>query len=141
MFDNVHYSIIIATIVIFICMIFVLNSIFYKPLLKFMDERNESIENDEKKVKENSDNILQVDDELKKIHDLTREEVLKIKNEAMLLAKNEKEKSIKNKKEELESKLNSFYDDLSKQRAEFEQELSSHLSDLRECMNNKFRRI
>ncbi len=33
-------------------MIVILNSMLYKPLLKFMDERNDSIKNDENKVKE-----------------------------------------------------------------------------------------
>ncbi|TEY12975.1 F0F1 ATP synthase subunit B', partial [Campylobacter sp. CH185] len=53
MFEDMHTSIMLATMAIFLAMIVILNSMLYKPLLKFMDERNDSIKNDENKVKEN----------------------------------------------------------------------------------------
>ncbi|HEH3680429.1 TPA: F0F1 ATP synthase subunit B', partial [Campylobacter jejuni] len=43
MFEDMHPSIMLATIAIFLAMIVILNSMLYKPLLKFMDERNDSI--------------------------------------------------------------------------------------------------
>lgn len=141
MFNDVHYSIIIATMVIFIFMIFILNSIFYKPLLKFIDERNNSIKNDENKIKENSHDVSEIDFEIKKIRNNTKEEIFKIKNETILVAKEEKDKLIKNKKDKLEQELNLFYEDLNKQKVEFENQLMSYLPDLKNSVKNKFKNI
>lgn len=141
MFNDVHYSIIIATMVIFIFMIFILNSIFYKPLLKFIDERNNSIKNDENKIKENSHDVSEIDFEIKKIRNNTKEEIFKIKNETILAAKEEKNKLIKNKKDKLEQELNLFYEDLNKQKVEFENQLMSYLPDLKNSVKNKFKNI
>lgn len=108
MFEDMHPSIMLATMAIFLAMIVILNSMLYKPLLKFMDERNDSIKNDENKVKENSQEVLGVNDELEAIHINTREEIQKIKQSAIAAAKEEAEQILRSKKEELERKNGQF---------------------------------
>ena len=54
MFNDVQLSTMLATFIIFLAMIIILNSLLYKPLLKFMDDRDESIASDENKVQQNS---------------------------------------------------------------------------------------
>ncbi|WP_139899233.1 FoF1 ATP synthase subunit B' [Campylobacter jejuni] len=138
---NMHPSIMLATIAIFLAMIVILNSMLYKPLLKFMDERNDSIKNDENKVKENSQEVLCVNDELEVIHINTREEIQKIKQSAIAAAKEEAEQILRSKKEELERKMASFYADLAIQKKELQEHLNIHLPELKQALQNNIKKI
>ena len=140
MFDDMIVSTMLATGAIFLAMIVILNAIFYKPLLKFMDDRDSSIRNDEMKVKDNSQEILGVNDELKKIQRTTREEIQKIKQDAIKQAKQEAEQEFKIKKEELERKTAIFYTDLQNKRQELKENLIAHLPDFKQALKNGLRK-
>ncbi|EAV9958484.1 F0F1 ATP synthase subunit B', partial [Campylobacter jejuni] len=109
--------------------------------LKFMDERNDSIKNDENKVKENSQEVLCVNDELEVIHINTREEIQKIKQSAIAAAKEEAEQILRSKKEELERKMASFYADLAIQKKELQEHLNIHLPELKQALQNNIKKI
>lgn len=141
MFEDLHLSIMLATMVIFLAMIAILNTIFYKPLLKCIDERNDSIKNDENKVKKNFEGMLGANDEVEKIHQSTKEEINKIKQNAIMQAKEESAQLIRAKKEELERKMASFYTELAEQRKELNQYLQVHLPDFKEALKNSIRKI
>ena len=125
MFDDMNVSTMLATGAIFLAMIVILNAIFYKPLLKFMDDRDNSIKNDEMKVKDNSQEILGVNDEL----------------EAIKQAKQEVEQEFKIKKEELEKKTAIFYADLQNQKQELKKNLIAHLPELKQTLQNALRKV
>ncbi len=141
MFEDLHPSIMFATMAIFLAMIVILNSILYKPLLKFMDERNDSIANDEDKVRENSQEVLDVNDQVEAIHANTREEIHKIKQNAIALAKEEAQELIRSKKEELEKKMADFYIELDVQRQDLQQYLKMHLPELKQTLQNNIKKI
>ncbi|TKX31904.1 FoF1 ATP synthase subunit B' [Campylobacter aviculae] len=139
MFEDMHPSIMFATMAIFLAMIVILNTMLYKPLLKFMDERNDSIKNDENKVKENSQEMLNANDEVEAIYANTREEVYKIKQNAINAAKEEADQVIKSKKEELERKMSNFYIELENQKKEFQSSLFEHLPELKQALYNNIK--
>ncbi|AXP09159.1 FoF1 ATP synthase subunit B' [Campylobacter hepaticus] len=141
MFEDMHPSIMLATMGIFLAMIIILNSMLYKPLLKFMDERNDSIKNDEDKVKENSQEVLDVNNQLELIHTNTKEEIYKIKQAAIIAAKEEAEQIIRSKKEELERKMLSFYTELSSQKEELRENLKIHLPEFKELLKTNIKKI
>lgn len=136
-----HISIMLATMAIFLVMILILNSMLYKPLLRFMDERNSSIKNDENKVKENSQEMLGANDEVEKIHQSTREEIYKIKQSAINQAKEEAQVAIQAKKEELERKMASFYVELNAQKEELKQNLLKNLPEFKQLLENNIKKI
>lgn len=136
-----HISIMLATMAIFLAMIVILNSMLYKPLLRFMDERNSSIKNDENKVKENSQEMLGANDEVEKIHQSTREEIYKIKQSAINQAKEEAQVAIQAKKEELERKMASFYVELNAQKEELKQNLLKNLPEFKQLLENNIKKI
>ncbi|NDJ27381.1 F0F1 ATP synthase subunit B' [Campylobacter sp. MIT 12-8780] len=141
MFDDVRLSIMLATFIIFLAMIIILNSLLYKPLLEFIDQRNKSIESDEKKVKQNSEEMSNFNDEFDKIKQSTREEINAIKQKALNEAKQEAEKELENKKQELEQKMQIFYAQLAQDRANFEQELKISLPAWQEALKNNLKNI
>ncbi|MCR2103851.1 FoF1 ATP synthase subunit B' [Campylobacter upsaliensis] len=141
MFSDMHISIMLVTMVIFLAMIVILNSMLYKPLLRFIDERNSSIKNDENKVKENSQEMLGANDEVEKIHQSTREEIYKIKQSAINQAKEEAQVAIQAKKEELERKMASFYVELNVQKEELKQNLLKNLPEFKQLLENNIKKI
>lgn len=141
MFSDMHISIMLVTMVIFLAMIVILNSMLYKPLLRFIDERNSSIKNDENKVKENSQEMLGANDEVEKIHQSTREEIHKIKQSAINQAKEEAQVAIQAKKEELERKMASFYVELNVQKEELKQNLLKNLPEFKQLLENNIKKI
>lgn len=141
MFSDVHGSVMLATVAIFLMMIVVLNSVFYRPLLKFMDERNNSMKNDENKLKENSQQMLGANDELEKIHIETREEIHKIKQNAIDKAKEEAELILRAKKEELERQMQKFNTELLIQKEELKKHLSDNLPHFKEALQNNIKNI
>ncbi|EAJ3862177.1 F0F1 ATP synthase subunit B', partial [Campylobacter jejuni] len=97
--------------------------------------------NDENKVKENSQEVLCVNDELEVIHINTREEIQKIKQSAIAAAKEEAEQILRSKKEELERKMASFYADLAIQKKELQEHLNIHLPELKQVLQNNIKKI
>lgn len=141
MFDDVNPSYMLATAVIFLALMIILNTLLYKPLLKFMDDRAVSIDNDEKKVKDNFDEMTNFNEELNTIKQNTRNEIAAIKQKAVNEARNSAEEELKNKKIELEQKMQSFYTQLDKEKQDLEQELKLHLPLWQEALQKKLKQI
>lgn len=141
MFDDVNPSYMLATAVIFLALIIILNALLYKPLLKFMDDRAISIDNDEKKVKDNFDEMTNFNEELNTIKQNTRDEIAAIKQKAVNEARNSAEEALKNKKIELEQKMQSFYTQLDKEKQDLEQELKLRLPLWQEALQKKLKQI
>lgn len=141
MFDDVNPSYMLATAVIFLALIIILNALLYKPLLKFMDDRAISIDNDEKKVKDNFDEMTNFNEELNSIKQNTRDEIATIKQKAVNEARNSAEEALKNKKIELEQKMQSFYTQLDKEKQDLEQELKLRLPLWQEALQKKLKQI
>ncbi|MBZ7936078.1 MULTISPECIES: FoF1 ATP synthase subunit B' [Campylobacter] len=141
MFEDMHPSIMFATMAIFLAMIVILNTMLYKPLLKSIDERNDSIKNDENKAKQYSQDISSANDEVEAIYANAREEVFKIKQQAINAAKEEAEQVVKAKKEELERRMSNFYLELENQKKEFKANLDQYLPDLKQTLQNNIKKI
>ncbi|TNB55639.1 F0F1 ATP synthase subunit B' [Campylobacter helveticus] len=141
MFSDMHISVMLATMAIFLAMVVILNTMLYKPLLKFIDERNSSIKNDENKVKENSQEMLGTNDEVEKIHQSTKDEIYKIKQSAINQAKEEAQLAVQVKKEELERKMMGFYTELTMQKEELRQILSKNLPEYKQILENNIKKI
>ncbi|MBF7048296.1 F0F1 ATP synthase subunit B' [Campylobacter volucris] len=141
MFDDVHFSIMVATGVIFLLMIAILNSILYKPLIAFMDSRNLTIKNNEEKMKKNSDDVSNVELELEKIHIQTRDEINQIKQKATEEAKLKQEKEIANKKKELEEQMGVFLKSLKEKEKELKEEMYLKIPEFKQSFQNSLSKI
>lgn len=141
MFDDVHFSIMITTGVIFLFMIAILNSILYKPLIAFMNSRDLSIKNNEEKMKKNSDDVSNVELELEKIHIQTRDEINQIKQKATEEAKLKQEKEIANKKKELEEQMSVFLKSLKEKEKELKEEMYLKIPEFKQSFQNSLSKI
>lgn len=141
MFDNIALSTMLATAVIFLAVIFILNVLLYKPLLKFMDERAVSIDNDEKKVKDNFEEMTNFGEELTKIKQDTRDEINAIKQKATAQARSLADEEIQKKKDELEQKMQAFTTQLLQEKNELEHELKLRLPLWQESLRKKIKEL
>ena len=141
MFDYIALSTMLATAVIFLAVIFILNVLLYKPLLKFMDERAVSIDNDEKKVKDNFEEMTNFGEELTKIKQDTRDEINAIKQKATAQARSLADEEIQKKKDELEQKMQAFTTQLLQEKNELEHELKLRLPLWQESLRKKIKEL
>lgn len=141
MFDDIALPTMLATAVIFLAVIFILNVLLYKPLLKFMDERAVSIDNDEKKVKDNFEEMTNFGEELTKIKQDTRDEINAIKQKATAQARSLADEEIQKKKDELEQKMQAFTTQLLQGKNELEHELKLRLPLWQESLRKKIKEL
>ncbi|EAK9945051.1 F0F1 ATP synthase subunit B' [Campylobacter lari] len=141
MFNDVHFSIMIATGVIFLLMIAILNSMLYKPLIKFMDSRDLTIKNDEEKMKKNSDDVSNVESELEKIHVQTRDEINQIKAKAIEEAKIKQEKELSTRKRELEDQMLVFLKSLREKEKELKEEMRLKMPEFKQSFKDSLSKI
>ncbi len=141
MFDDIALPTMLATAVIFLAVIFILNVLLYKPLLKFMDERAVSIDNDEKKVKDNFEEMTNFGEELTKIKQDTRDEINTIKQKATAQARSLADEEIQKKKDELEQKMQAFTTQLLQEKNELEHELKLRLPLWQESLRKKIKEL
>ena len=111
------------TIVVFLILIAVLNSLLFKPLFNYMNERDASIKNDLDKVGNNDAEIAEL-----------TAQAQSIVNEAKLEAAALREKVIAEAKELAESKIEAKRAELAKDKAEFEKSLAETRENLKSSL-------
>ncbi|MEA1891498.1 MAG: FoF1 ATP synthase subunit B' [Campylobacterota bacterium] len=109
---DINPILLLATFVVFLSLIAVLNSWLYNPLFSFMNKRDEDIKKDLQKVGNN-------DDEIDSLNSKARSIIMNAKLEAAAL----REKVIEDAKELADSKLEAKRAELASQYLEFEQSL------------------
>ena len=110
---DINPILLLATFVVFVSLIAVLNSWLYNPLLSFMNKRDEDIKKDLEKVGNNDDEINELKSKAETI-------IMNAKLEAAAL----REKVIADAKELAESKLEAKRAELANEYLEFEQSLA-----------------
>ena len=138
---DINPILLIATLIVFLTLIALLNSSLYNPLFSFMNKRDEDIKKDLDKVGSN-------DDEINELH-LKAEKIIM---EAKLGAAALREKVIADAKELADSKLEAKRAELAKEYLEFEKslenskeqlnsDLKSQIPSFKEAVKAKFSQI
>ena len=122
---DINPILLLATFVVFLSLIAVLNSWLYRPLFSFMDRRDEDIKKDLSKIGSNDDEI-----------EALNAKAESIVNNAKLDAAALREKVVADAKELAESKLEARRAELASEYVEFEKSLASSREELTtELMN------
>lgn len=129
---NIDIFTLTAQIVNFLVLIFILNKLLYKPLIKMMKDRREyiknSIDNADNKLQEAERIRNEYEEELKKIENYKKEKIEKIDEELFDYKNNE----IVKIKEDLEIKKNEFINQLESEKNNILDKLVKHF-----CFNTK----
>ena len=113
---EIDVPLMLLTAIVFFVLIAILNPLLYKPMLKFIDDRNASIKNDEESTSKNASDLSVHEKEIEEIIQNARSEANKIRQEALNLAREESLKEINAVKSSLEADYNEFLNALSSQK-------------------------
>jgi F-type H+-transporting ATPase subunit b len=134
---DLNPGLMLFVLVIFFSLLVLLNQMLYKPLVKFMDDRDNSIAKDLKSAKEMVGNSDELRAKAEAILAEAKAEANAIREKAVNEAKALADSKIESKMEELDSKYQAFLDELSKNRAELKNSLSKQLPLFKESLRAK----
>ncbi|EAJ5693594.1 F0F1 ATP synthase subunit B' [Campylobacter fetus] len=138
---QIDLPLLLITVVIFLGLIFVLNSILYKPLLKFIDDRNRSIKQDEDSVSKNANDASAYKAEIERIILDARAEANAKKQTALARAKEEAAKKIEAKKATIESEYEIFAAGLAAKKSELRNMLLEKLPEFKNSLAGSLSKI
>ncbi len=135
---DISIGLLLLTAIVFLALIFLLNSWLYRPLLAFMEQREESIRRDLENASSNEEGSQKLLEEAKAIITEAKAQASAMKKEAIDEVKAEIAKMIEAKKEELESRKVVFMEELKKEEESVRSTLISQMPLFKEALKAKF---
>jgi len=126
---------------VFFTLLILLNKILYKPLLEFIDNRNDSIKRDLENAGKNTSDVEAYYKEADQIILTAKAEAGKIREAALSEAKEIAAKKVEQKQSELEEEYTLFLKDLEADKTEFQASLSANIPLFRDSIKQKLGNI
>ncbi len=136
---NLGVMLIIAGI-FFVTMI-LLKLWLFDPLVKFMDEREETLKKELQMINNNTEETQKIEEEIKTILKLARDDAKKILDEARMKALEEAEKIKAIKRKELEDAKESLFLTLQKEKERILNELLTEKEEVKMLIEKKLRDV
>ena len=134
---SVNSNLMILVFCCFVLLLFFLNQWLYKPLLAFMNKRDEMIKKDLQNTQGNLQEITKIQDEINTIIGNAQKEAKEIIEQATAREKKLMEEKLAEKKAELDSKLLAFREDLVRQQKELKDDLGTHIDEFKQSIRKK----
>ena len=138
---DIDGGLLVASAVIFLIVLVILNKWLYKPLVKFMDDRDESIKKDLENVTKNSGDVDELYKQADDLVSKARAEAHAIREKAISEAKKLAGTKISVKKEELERSYNEFLTSLEEEKIGLKNSLLSQVPLFKESLKAKFSQL
>ncbi|MDR1615203.1 MAG: F0F1 ATP synthase subunit B' [Campylobacteraceae bacterium] len=138
---DINFVLLLSTTALFLALIAVLNKILYKPLLDFIDNRNNLIKKDLESATKNADDVSVYYNEANQIILDAKHEVASKRMELLASAKMDINKKLAAKKSKLEVEYNEFIKALESERVELKNALRSQMPLFREAVKAKLGKI
>ena len=138
---DINPILLFSTLVVFLFLIAVLNSWLYRPLLSFMQKRDEDIKNDLSKVGSNDAEIRDLLAKAQSIVDNAKLEAAALREKVIADAKELAESRIEAKKAALAKEYEEFESSLEQARVELKNELLGQVPMFKEALKLKFNQI
>ncbi|HIP54489.1 MAG TPA: ATPase [Sulfurimonas autotrophica] len=126
---------------VFFTLLILLNKILYKPLLEFIDNRNDSIKRDLENAGKNTSDVEAYYKEADQIILNAKAEAGKIREAALSEAKEIAAKKVEQKQSELDEEYTLFLKDLEADKTEFQASLSANIPLFRDSIKQKLGNI
>ena len=130
-------KLLLLTVVVFLLLIYALNKLLFKPVLDFVDVREQSIIDEEKELANYGKDTKKYEEESANILAKAREEVVAMKAEAANLANIEAKAKLEGRKAELEQEYKEFEDKLKAENEELKVALSANLAEIKSALKSK----
>ena len=138
---DINPILLIATLIVFLTLIAVLNSWLYNPLFAYMNKRDEDIKKDLQKVGNNDDEINELNSKAQLIINNAKIDVTALREKVVADAKELADSKLEAKRAELASQYLEFEKSLSKSREQLESDLKSQMPLFKEAVKAKFSQL
>jgi F-type H+-transporting ATPase subunit b len=138
---DINPMLLLATFVVFVSLIAVLNSWLYNPLFSFMNKRDEDIKRDLNKVGSNDSEIAELNSKAESIVMNAKLEAAALREKVIADAKELAESKIEAKRTELAQEFLEFEQKLAKSKEELKNDLMSQVPVFKEAVKAKFSQI
>jgi len=138
---DIDLSLMLFVLALFLILLAVLNQMLYKPLLKFMDDRDSSIAKDLESAKSLSGNSDALHSEADEILDNARAEASAIRQEAINKAKEDAQSKAEVKQGELNQEYTAFVEKLGEEKEILRNSLLSQMPLFKESLKAKFSKL
>jgi F-type H+-transporting ATPase subunit b len=138
---DINPILLIATLIVFLTLIAVLNSWLYNPLFSFMNKRDEDIRRDLDKVGSNDDEINELNSKAESIIMNAKLEATALREKVIADAKELADSKLEAKRAELASQYLEFEKSLSKSREQLVSDLKSQIPLFKEAVKAKFSQL
>ncbi|KIM13112.1 MAG: ATP synthase F0F1 subunit B [Sulfurovum sp. FS08-3] len=134
---DLHLELMLAVLFVFFLLLFVLNTMLYKPLLDFMNDRDGSIANDLKSAKELTGNTDELNAQAANIIDDAKSQASAIREKMMQEAKAKASEKIASKQGELEKEYQNFLDRLNQEKEQLKNALLNDMPTIKSGLKTK----
>jgi len=138
---DLNPGLMLFVLVIFFSLLYLLDQQLYQPLLKFMDDRADSISNRLKNAKELEGSSQDLNRKANEILAEAKAKANSIRESAIKEAKAEAESRLAEKSKEIEAKYQEFLAELSKERSSLEDALTKQLPLLKKSLHQKINNL
>jgi F-type H+-transporting ATPase subunit b len=138
---DINPILLVATLIVFLTLIAVLNSSLYNPLFAYMSKRDEDIKKDLEKVGSNDSEINELEQKAQQIVVNAKLEASALREKVIADAKELAESKLEAKRAELASQYLEFEQLLSQSREQLISDLKSHVPLFKEAVKAKFSQI
>ena len=138
---DINPILLLATFVVFLSLIAVLNSWLYRPLFSFMDRRDEDIKKDLSKIGSNDDEIQALNAKAESIINNAKLDAAVLREKVVADAKELAESKLEARRAELASEYLEFEKSLAKSKDELTADLMSQVPNFSEAVKAKFSQI
>ncbi|AKF24504.1 ATP synthase F0F1 subunit B [Sulfurovum lithotrophicum] len=138
---DIHLPLMLFVLVLFLILLVLLNNMLFKPLLKFMDDRDSSIAKDLEAAKGLSGNSGELNAKAAENIDNAKAEAAAIRQKAIDEEKSLAVSKVEAKQEELNKKYESFAQKLASDKEELKNSLLSQMPLFKESLKAKFSKL
>jgi len=138
---DIHVSLMLFVLVLFITLLVVLNRMLYNPLIKFMDDRDSSIAKDLNAAKSLSGNSEAIYAEAEGILDEARSKAGDIRKRAIEESKVLAESKAESKRSDLDKEYLSFMENMESEKENLKNSLLSQIPLYKESIKAKFSKL
>ena len=138
---DINPILLVATLVVFLTLIAVLNSWLYNPLFAYMNKRDEDIKRDLEKIGSNDDEIAELSAKAESIVTNAKLEASALREKVVADAKELAESKIEAKRAELASEYLEFEQTLANSKEQLVKDLNSQIPLFKDAIKAKFGQI
>ncbi|PHS31549.1 MAG: F0F1 ATP synthase subunit B' [Sulfurovum sp.] len=138
---DIHLPLMLFVLVLFLTLIVLLNNMLYKPLIKFMDDRDSSIAKDLEAAKSFSGNTDELNAKADETISNAKNEAATIREKAIDDEKTLAASKVERKQNEIDKEFKSFVEKLASEKENLKNELLSQMPLFKQSLKAKFSKL